>query len=511
MPQQLLSTSIAAPGFYGLNTQESSITLSSGYALEATNCVIDKYGRLGSRQGWVDKTTADTTVDIQNVYETINSSGVSEYLCWGNNKVYSGLAVLSEETPVASATITADNWQAVTLQGRAFLFQRGHDPLVKTSGGSLERIQDLTGAHGTPPKANCVTAAFGRLFAADVVGDKNTVYWTDLDSTYPYGVRWSGGDAGEYDLDKVVGNDSITALAEFNGYLIVFYNNNVVILGDSTPNNLGLDPDALKVIEVIEGVGCIARDSVQHTATDILFLSSSGVRSLSRVIQEKSTPIGNLSANVRDELSDITTLEPVDNIKSLYSEKHAFYLLSFPTNKKIYCFDMRGRLENGAARTTKWSSINHTGMLAASDGSIYFGHSTGIAEYGGYLDDGATYRMLYYTNYFDFDQPTVTKILKSIGITLIGGSGQAFTIKAGVDYSDEYRSYNDSVKQSALSEYGIAEYGLGEFTGGGGTDRLKLSIGGSGSVIQLGFETEISGDEVSIQKFDLYIKQGRTL
>lgn len=511
MPQQLLSTSIAAPGFFGLNTQESSITLSSGYALEALNCVIDKYGRLGSRQGWVDKTTADTTVNIKNVYETINNSGVSEYLCWGDNKVYSGLAVLSEETPVASVTITADNWQAVTLQGRAFLFQRDHDPLVKTSGGSLERIQDMTGSHGVPPKANCVTAAFGRLFAADILADKNTVYWTDLDASHPYGSRWTGGDAGSYDLDKVVGNDSITALAEFNGYLIVFYNNNVVILGDSTPNDLGFNPLNLKVIEVIEGVGCIARDSVQHTATDVLFLSNSGVRSLSRVIQEKSTPIGNLSTNVRDELSDITISEPVDNIKSLYSEKHAFYLLSFPTSETIYCFDMRGRLENGAARTTRWSSINHRGMVSASDGSIYFGHSTGIAEYSGYLDDGATYRMLYYTNYFDFDQPTVTKILKSIGITLIGGSGQAFTIKAGVDYSDEYRSYNASVKQTALSEYNIAEYNVGEYTGGGGSDRLKLAIGGSGSVIQLGFETEISGDEVSIQKFDLYIKQGRTL
>ena len=47
--KQLLSSSIAAPGFFGLNTQESSITLSSGYALQADNCVIDNFGRLGSR------------------------------------------------------------------------------------------------------------------------------------------------------------------------------------------------------------------------------------------------------------------------------------------------------------------------------------------------------------------------------------------------------------------------------------------------------------------------------
>ena len=45
MAEQLLTGSIAAPGFYGLNTQDSSIQLSSGYALEAFNCVIDQYGR----------------------------------------------------------------------------------------------------------------------------------------------------------------------------------------------------------------------------------------------------------------------------------------------------------------------------------------------------------------------------------------------------------------------------------------------------------------------------------
>jgi len=52
MASPLQSASIAAPGFFGLNTQESGITLESGFALEATNCVIDKFGRLGARKGW---------------------------------------------------------------------------------------------------------------------------------------------------------------------------------------------------------------------------------------------------------------------------------------------------------------------------------------------------------------------------------------------------------------------------------------------------------------------------
>ena len=508
---QLLSTSIAAPGFYGLNTQESSITLASGFALQATNCVIDKSGRLGSRQGWIDRTTASTVVNLKGIHEFISNSGVSTYISWGGNKVYTGLATLTERTPVSNITITANNWQGVTLSDRAYLFQRGHDPLVQQSGGSLQRVRDHTNASGVPPQANCVLSAYGRLYAADIIGDNHTVHFSDLVTNNGGGIIWSGGASGSLDISKIwtKGGDSIVALGAFNGFLIIFCKNCIVIYGDTNSNNNYLTPATLRLVEVIEGVGCIARDSVQNTGTDILFLSNSGVRSLSRVIQEKSTPIGDVSINVRDEVSEILSTEPIDNIKSVYSPQHAFYLLSFPTSQAMYCFDMRGKLENGASRVTKWAGLTHKGMVNTADGRLFFGQTTGIAEYDGYLDDGVPYRMLYYTNYFDFDQPTTTKILKTVGITLIGGSGQAFTIKSGVDYADEYRSYNAVVKQTALSEYNTAEYNIGEFTGGGSTDKIKLALGGSGSVIQLGFETEISGNEVSIQKFDLYIKQGR--
>jgi hypothetical protein len=509
---QLLSTSIAAPGFYGLNTQESSITLASGFALEATNCVIDKYGRLGSRQGWIDRTTASTVVNLKGLHEFIDNSGGSTYLSWGDNKVYTGLATLTEQTPVTNSTITADNWQAVTLSNHAYLFQRGHDPLVQEAGGSVERVRDHANASGVAPQANCVLSAYGRLWAADITGDNHTVHFSDLVITNGGGMRWGGvGASGSLDIASVLtkGGDSIVALGAFNGFLIIFCKNSIVIYGDTDSNNNYLTPSTLRLVEVIEGVGCVARDSVQNTGTDLLFLSNSGVRSLSRVIQEKSTPIGDMSINVRDELFEILSTEPLDDVKSVYSEQNAFYLLSFPSSKAIYCFDMRGKLENGGARATRWSGLSHRGMINTSDGSLLFGQTTGIAQYGSYYDDGEIYRMLYYTNYFDFDQPTTTKILKSVGITLIGGSGQVFTIKAGIDYSDEYRSYNATVKQTALSEYNITEYNVGEYTGGGSTDRIKMSIGGSGSVVQLGFETEISGNEVSIQKFDLYIKQGR--
>ncbi|MCP4930136.1 MAG: hypothetical protein GY918_13865 [Gammaproteobacteria bacterium] len=50
-----------------------------------------------------------------------------------------------------------------------------------------------------------------------------------------------------------------------------------------------------------------------------------------------------------------------------------------------------------------------------------------------------------------------------------------------------------------------AEYGAGN-----NTDKVKIAIGGQGTVVQLGFEAEIQGDPLSLQKLDIYVKQGRS-
>ena len=49
MAEALTTGSIQAPGFSGLNIQDASVQLTSGYALEAFNCVVVKYGRIGAR------------------------------------------------------------------------------------------------------------------------------------------------------------------------------------------------------------------------------------------------------------------------------------------------------------------------------------------------------------------------------------------------------------------------------------------------------------------------------
>ena len=50
MAQPLQTITISAPGFFGINTQDSPIGLNPAFASIADNCVIDQYGRIGARR-----------------------------------------------------------------------------------------------------------------------------------------------------------------------------------------------------------------------------------------------------------------------------------------------------------------------------------------------------------------------------------------------------------------------------------------------------------------------------
>ena len=510
MASPLQSASIAAPGFFGLNTQESGITLESGFALQANNCVIDKFGRLGARKGWqfLDE---DTGINLQGIHRFIDIDATEYFGCWSDDSfyIYSG-GSLNAVTYNGSQSITEGNWQAVTLNDSAYLFQAGYEPLYfdTTGAGSIEDISSHPTASGTPPEGNVALSAYGRLWVASTATNKTTLYWSDLLN----GPRWNSGTAGSLDISGILvyGNDEIIGLGAHNGFLIVFCKQNIIIFGDTDNNQQYLDPTTLQLVEVISGVGCIARDSIQNTGTDILFLSESGLRSLGRVIQEKSTPMRDLSKNVRDDLVQLLEAETNSKIKSAYSEGNAFYLLAFPTTRQVYCFDMRQPLEDGSARVTIWNNMDFTAWNAWEN-TVYMAHEDGLAEYRGYQDNGQSYRMVYFTNYFDLGNASQTKILKRLAITVIGATGQDFVVKSGFDYSDVYNNYPLTVRQATTYEYNTAEYNIAEYTGGNLVDNVRVAGSGSGSVMQLGFEADLNGGALSIQKMDIYVKQGRTL
>jgi hypothetical protein len=516
MSQQLERFSISAPGFYGLNTQDSPLDLAAGFALTAINCILDKYGRMGARKGWTKVNTSSGTLGanpIGVIHELVRTDGSVTTLFAGNNKLFklSGTTVteLTYGGGGTAPSISANNWHCASLNGITYFFQLSHDPLIydpAVSTTTYRRVSEKSGYAGTVPQGNICISAYGRLWIAGSATDKTTLTFSDLIA----GQVYTGGTSGTLNVNNVWANgaDEITGLAAHNGFLFIFGKRQILVYQNATT------PSTMSLYDTIVGLGCQWRDSIQSTNTDVVFLSNSGVRSVLRTIQEKSAPFRDLSKNVRNDLMQLVAGETPANIKAVYSEVDAFYLLTFPTAGQVYVFDTRNVMTDGSARVTTWNDIKPTAMFALRNGDLLIGKTGYVGKYGGYLDDVDTYRMQYYTNHADLGDVTITSIVKRISVVAIGGSDQVITIKWGYDFSENYLSQNVSVPTQGISEYGVAEYGtngipVAQYAGGIVIQNLFSQATGSGKVVQTGYEAEVNGFELSIQKIEILAKHGR--
>jgi hypothetical protein len=519
MSQALQTASISAPGFFGLNTQDSPLDLAAGFALVATNCVIDQYGRIGSRKGWARVNASAGALGANApavIHELVQTDGTLTILFAGNNKLFkldssNAVVELTYGGGGTAPTITADNWSCASLNGITYFFQTGHDPLIfdpAVSTTTFRRVSEKTGYVGTVPSGNIAISAYGRLWVADTATDNTTVFFSDLLA----GHVWSTGTAGSLNVNLVWPNgaDNITGLAAHNNFLIIFGQRQILVYSGATT------PATITLADTVAGIGCIARDSIQSTGKDVLFLSNSGVRSFARTVIEKSVPIGDLSKNVRSDFMSIIAGETLANIKSVYSETEAFYLITLPFVKEVFCFDTRGQLQDGSFRVTTWDSIEPTALLSRRNGDLLLGKTSYIAKYTGSQDDTSAYRLLYYTNHADLGNANVTSLLKRLKVVVIGGTNQFVTIKWGFDFSTNYLANNVQIPTQAVSEYGIAEYGanatvIAQYANGVALQTLSVSASGSGKIVQTGYETNINGSALSIQRIEIQSKDGKTV
>jgi len=506
MAQQLQNITVAAPGFMGLNTQDSPIGGDPSFAAVADNCVIDKLGRIGARKGWEAVSSNGAAVlgssrGIESVFEYVKRDGTKIVFSAGNNKIFTGTSTLAAVTLPSGYSISANNWKIVSFNNDVYFFQRGHAALVSVA-GSTTLIAVADGGTAAPA-ANEVLAAYGRLWAADITANKYVVYWSDLLD----GDDWHGGSSGSLDLTLVwpTGFDEVVALAAHNNFLIIFGKKSMLVYSGAS------SPASMTLADTVEGVGCIARDSVQHTGTDILFLSETGVRSFGRTIQEKSMPMRDISKNIRTDLLSLIPLQ-TNAIKSLYSSEEAFYLLTLPDSNTVYCFDMRRQLEDGSNRVTTWSSMYPLSFVSLEGGAIYIGISSGIVEYKNYMDGAVKYEMRYFSNPMDFGNTSNLKFLKKFNLTIIGGQNTPTTLNWGYDYSASFTKQAFTFSSSNIAEYGLAQYNTtGEYTSSILINTPKVNTSGSGEVATIGIEAEVNGAAFSIQKIDIHALLGRLI
>ena len=522
MSQPLQSINLVAPGFKGVNTEDSPIGQDFSFADIADNAVIDKRGRIAARKGVQLSTTdrywlgADYAHNIHHFYD---DAGNEEIFVTGNNAIFKVTTTtdpndtLTIITP-AGYTVTGNNWKIVNFNNKAYFFQRGLEPLVYDDATGLRTFSDAT---GSPTNTNLfcheALAAYGRLFVVDNGGDTQTIYWSDL----LIGTDFSGGSSGSLNVSKAWpdGYDEVRALVAHNDKLIILGKHSILVYGNA------FSPALMTLEDTITGVGCICRNSVQGIGTDVIFMSQDGLRSFGRTVQEKSLPMSDLSLNIKTELIAVLEARTAPTA-SVYSPENSFYLIAFPEQEITYCFDLKGRLENNSYRVTRWTGAPFKSFERKNtDGTLLVGTLDGLGEYGGYTDEfnlsgtitPGSYIFRYYSPGLTFGDPAKLKFLKKLRPTLVGANSATVYVKWAYDFGTTYTTSEFTVGNQIPFTYNTAgiEYTVAEFTGGEAVSRPPVNASGSGSVITIGLESEINGFALSLQEINVLALMGKTL
>jgi len=382
---------------------------------------------------------------------------------------------------------------------------------------------------------SCGMGFYGRMFAGGVTEEKDVVYY----STLLDGDDWTGTGSGSIDLKTVWGTDEILHIAPFFGKLIIFGKNNIAIYDNPADiANATLD-------EVITGIGLVNRDTVQTIGDDLVFLSATGLRSLSRTTEKDKLPLTDYSVNIKDTL--IRNIGQSTETKSVYLEGEGVYILTFTEKNITYVFDFKHFTPNKVPRVTTWTFNLDREPASMIDTKLYSGLLVGqkdgsIAGYEEYFDRDLAWvdSAISYTNasissnisstWIQMGEALSASILKKMILVLEGGSGAIFYLKWYKDFSinpSTTTSINlnpatggtTSLWGATTSRYGTTTvththdatlhpsnstyapiYGLKEY---------RTALTGSAKHLKLNLSISSNGYDASIQNLSIISKEGK--
>jgi len=527
----LIPLNLTAPAFNGLTLEGSAGTLSGEWATQLNNAVFDAAGRPAARSGWTSETATPTSDVYKRIFEYYKADGTSSLIFSSDSDIDKTVA-----TPASiegSLTVSDGNIKFVNFNDSCVAFGIGTAGIPAIYSGST--FADITVTSGTAPTGTIGTSAFGRLWGVDTDG-KTIRYSALLDQT-----RWTAADGGGViDFGEVwpAGQDSIVAIEELGGDLIVFGSRNTVIMTDGQGAALGVDPTALFVSDTIPGLGVRSQFGIARALGDLWLLTREGVTSLRRELVQRSTEITNLSRQIQSQVQTWAAAESnIHDVTMAYNPDDSFVLLNFPSSNAQVCFDTRSQLKDGSYRITTWSADLQT-IHYNRDGAKLQGSLTGtvgeIFNYSGSDDNGATYIFSYESGWLDLgeEKNMYLKFVKRLtSLVLVEAN---VTVNHKVEYDFGTRSYNftKTATRSSAIEWGQFEWSDGSADSAGGVwdkDNADLTAGvdraewgggaiiktmdvqpkGGGQYIKLGLSTNTNNGTFAIQQINLYAKVGR--
>lgn len=249
--------------------------------------------------------------------------------------------------------------------------------------------------------------------------------------------------------------------------------------------------------------------------TDLLYMSTKGLKSFGRTIQEKSMPLEDLSLSVKSDLLTLLRLESnlSGKLQAVYSPEDYFYLITFVNSAQTYCFDVRQRTEQGSFRVTVWPSSIPKCWSLDNDFNLLCGGVGGIYEYSGYHDNTQdTYEMTYVSPWLGLGQPQIQKFIKTIKPTLSVEGAPSFQTGWAYDLKGSYKtsSKNLSSLVQLPAQFNVDEFNTtAEYGTGSAIVKYRVNTNGSGSLIGIKGSVTIDGGAVSIQEIQVQTLLGK--
>ena len=535
--KQINSVSLDTIGINGIDTQTTATALSPNWFTKADNVVYTEGGKVAFRKG-LKQGTLTGGAKVGSMAEHYNGTSNLLFAATVGNIYTLDLTDKDNAWTAAFATgASTSDWQFRNFNSDLLAAQGGEDCLVYKNATSWAKLKDVTG-YSAPPGVttfdpSCMLGFYGRAWAGGISEENDVLYYSKLlDSKL-----WATSDnGGIIDLKSVWGNDEIVAVEAFAGKLAIFGKENIAIY-----NNPDIIADIV-LDEVIQGIGCISRDSIQSIGDDLYFLSDTGVRSLYRTAQLDKLPLTEKSITIKDEL--IANITASVNVKSVFMMDEGLYILSFVDRNVTYVFDTTYNTEKETPRITKWVFADNrepASFVYTDDYGLLVGQQSGrVATYEGYYDvdySGSSvytynsYTVSFSTVWIDLGQGVQSSILKRLVMVVSGGQGTDVGIRLYKDFemtpklSPTFKlnptlSGEPSYWGATFSKYGpltghthnaATHPAASKYAPIHGFKERSIPLAGSAKYIRLEWDGVTKGYKASLQSLSLLFKQGKIL
>ena len=462
-----------------------------------------------------------------------------------------GVAILEDDalvdTPVpAGVGQNLRSSEFAMFKDETFLFAKNSPFMVLNNkawdvvGGKAILGTDASGNPSQDINGDIAISAYGRLWVSGVDGDYHKIYYSSLlnekswyDPRIPPEYDTNGditngpfdppfnpqNDGGVIDVREYwpVGADSIVNIHAHNGFLLVFGRNSILVYANANSDPAG--ENGIQLQDAISNVGLVRRDAICNIGTDVLFVDDTGVRSIGRVIQEKSSPVTEASLNVRKTIQQAIKQElAVDTsrsaIKMEYMPSKSMAVVLFRNLELAFTMQTNMPSKTGGLKVTRWRDCCWNDSFEAKRGDediVYLAGrpNRGLMKYEGYLQD-ETYEMSYMgmaIGQAPFQQVIPKSVIYTIYSNSLPGDATAnwgFGDRVVGNY--DFRINSDSPGSSfGVDEFTIGQYGLGDSY----YFNYKVHTSGSGELFRVGLDIEIKGDYFALQEISINSAIGR--